>query len=155
MLINVLGSVQFVGSDIPYPILDIQYKSDYLYYPSLAGAVTVIYNGKLPNGIVLSREVLVGIFNGTMQYWNDKAIQDINVLLLPPVRIVPAYRSDPSGILCVISCNCNEGTTYIFTTALSAFSQEWNDTYGAGPQIEWYICNVCANYLGTFVPTQL
>ena len=62
----------------------------------------------------LTSENLLGIFNGSIRYWNDsqlvsnnKALQDVNE------SIIVTVRRDWSG------------TTSIFTRALAAFSANW------------------------------
>ena len=68
---------------------------------------------------MLTREAVVGIYNGTITHWNDTEIQQSNQnLSLPGHAIRVVARADFSG------------TTEIFTSALSSFSSEWNETYG-------------------------
>ncbi|XP_014672517.1 PREDICTED: receptor-type guanylate cyclase gcy-1-like [Priapulus caudatus] len=83
--------------------------------------VAVVFNlGREWNtNLNLSREVLVGIFNGTYLRWNNPSIQSINpTVIMPEKDILVVVRADDSG------------TTGIFTHALSAFSPHWNTTFG-------------------------
>jgi phosphate transport system substrate-binding protein len=101
-------------------------------FPMLAGAVVPIYNieGVTADDpvLVLDRTTLVGIYQGLITTWNDPAIAALNPDLaakLPASTITAVHRSDGSG------------TTEIFTNALSAFSQDWAATVGAGSSVEW------------------
>ena len=68
---------------------------------------------------MLSRDNIVGIYNGSITTWNDTSIAQLNPnSSLPDVPIRVIARADFSG------------TTEIFTAALSSFSRAWNDTYG-------------------------
>jgi phosphate transport system substrate-binding protein len=75
--------------------------------------------------LVLDRETLVGIYNGTVKTWNDPKIAALNPNLknLPAKPITAVHRSDGSG------------TTEIMTNALKSFHASW--TAGAGSAIEW------------------
>jgi phosphate transport system substrate-binding protein len=82
-------------------------------------------DAKVP-ALILDRQTLVDIYNGTLNKWNDPAIAGLNPDLadyLPDATITAVHRSDGSG------------TTEIFTKALSAFSPEW--TAGGASSIEW------------------
>lgn len=90
------------------------------------GAITIIYNAILDSGLVLTPEALVGIFNGTVKFWDDPLIQSYNPdVYLPPIPIMPVHRTDPSY------------ATLLFSEALSDFSQVWSLTFGAAPIINW------------------
>jgi class 3 adenylate cyclase/ABC-type phosphate transport system substrate-binding protein len=74
---------------------------------------------KLNGKLVLSRDHIVGIYNGTIIMWNDKALLAANPnITLPAKRIIIIARLDKSG------------TTEIFTSALSKISREWKAAYG-------------------------
>ena len=67
--------------------------------------------------------VLAGIYNGTIAYWDDAAIKAINPGVssqLPHQLIVPLHRSDSSG------------DTNLFTTYLSDTSPDWAKSVGSG-----------------------
>jgi len=135
------GTVDFAGSDSL--LSDAEYTSgkDLQMYPTLAGAVVMIYNIKLAQAIptpaagakalvlpaiVLDRPTLVGIYNSTITKWNDPAILALNPDwkdYLPAADIVSVHRSDGSG------------TTEIFTKALTSFSADWKA--GGASAIEW------------------
>lgn len=68
----------------------------------------------------LSLEVIVGIYNGTIRQWNDTIIANINPgAALPLKEIVVVARGDKAG------------STGIFTSCLSSYSEEWKNTYGS------------------------
>jgi len=69
--------------------------------------------------LMLTREQIVGIFNGSITNWNDPTFAKYNSgVSLPNAGIVPVVRFESSG------------STEIFTTALSAFSDAWATRYG-------------------------
>ena len=58
------------------------------------------YNLPGVDRLTLSRELIVGFYNGTITRWNDPAIQSLNSdVTLPDERIHVAARSDKSGML--------------------------------------------------------
>jgi phosphate transport system substrate-binding protein len=95
--------------------------------PMTAGAIVLAYN--LPDGpseLKLSREAYVGIFLGKITQWNDPAIAKANPgVTLPSTKIQPVVRSDGSG------------TTYVFTSHLSAISDAWKNGPGAGKSVNF------------------
>lgn len=135
------GTVDFAGSDSLLKAEEYIAGKDLQMYPTLAGAVVLIYNVKLAQAIptpaagakalvlpalVLDRATVVGIFNSTVKKWNDPAILALNPDwkdYLPSDDIVSVHRSDGSG------------TTEIFTKALASFSTDW--TAGGASAIEW------------------
>jgi phosphate transport system substrate-binding protein len=124
------GTVDFAGSDSLLKDEEYAAGKDLQMYPVLAGAVVPVYNitGLTADdpALILDGKTLVGIFNATIQQWNDPAIIALNPGLagkLPAENITVVHRADGSG------------TTEVFTRALSAFSPDW--TAGAGASIEW------------------
>jgi phosphate transport system substrate-binding protein len=135
------GTVDFAGSDSLLKDEEYTAGKDLQMYPTLAGAVVLIYNIKLAQAIptpaagataitlpalVLDRATLVGIYNSTITKWNDPAILALNPDwkdYLPAADIVSVHRSDGSG------------TTEIFTKALTSFSPDWKA--GGASAIEW------------------
>ena len=68
----------------------------------------------------LTRDIIVGIYNGTIQWWNDTNIQQVNPTFYFPERL-----------LTVVARGDNSGTTLLFTEALSSFSSEWKYNIGS------------------------
>jgi phosphate transport system substrate-binding protein len=98
-----------------------------VHIPMTLGAVTVTYN--LPGvatGLKLTPEVIAAMFNGTLRYWDDARIRQLNPgVALPHRGVIVAHRSDGSG------------TTYIFTDFLSSASAMWQRTIGTGKSVSW------------------
>jgi phosphate transport system substrate-binding protein len=121
------NTVDFAGSDSLVKDEEYTAGKDLQMYPMLAGAVVPIYNVEsITKTITLDGTVLAGIFSGTITKWNDPAIVGLNPgLNMPDAPITAVHRSDGSG------------TTEIFATALSAFSEQWKSNVGAGSSVEW------------------
>ncbi len=121
------NTLDFAGSDSVLSQAEYTSGKDLQMYPTLAGAVVLIYN--LPGvsqTLTLNGAVLAGIYNAKITKWNDPAIAVLNTgASLPDQPITAAHRSDGSG------------TTEIFTNALSAFSADWKSAVGAGTSVQW------------------
>jgi phosphate transport system substrate-binding protein len=102
-------------------------KDGVVLLPMTAGAIVLSYN--LPGvttDIKLSREAYVGIFLGKITSWNDPAITKSNPgVSLPDTKITVVSRSDGSG------------TTFVFTSHLSAISDGWKNGPGAGKSVNF------------------
>ena len=81
------GTVDFAGSDSLLKAEEYEAGKDLQMYPILAGAVVIIYNFKPARdypadfnvpALVLDRQTLVDIFNGTVNQWNDPKIIALN-----------------------------------------------------------------------------
>ena len=131
----IVGAVDFAGSDSLLNAEEYKAGKDLQMYPILAGAVVIIYNLKpakdyptdfrVPT-LVLDRQTLVDIYNGTVRTWNDPKIIALNPQLadyLPNAVITVVHRSDGSG------------TTELFTKSLTSFSPDW--TAGSATTINW------------------
>jgi phosphate transport system substrate-binding protein len=131
----IAGTVDFAGSDSLLKAEEYQAGEDLQMYPILAGAVVIIYNLKPARDypgvfetptLVLDRQTLVDIYNGTVNRWNDPRIIALNPRLdgyLPEAAITVMHRSDASG------------TTELLTKSLISFSPDW--TAGSASSIEW------------------
>ena len=89
-------------------------------YPNLFHCRAVVLAFYLPgiSSINLTRDHVVGIYNGTYREWNHPSLQEINHVDLPAAPIKVIARADKSG------------TTELFTSALSAFNANWESTFG-------------------------
>lgn len=99
-----------------------------LQFPTVLGALVVIVNlpGVESNKLRLSGEVVSGIFDGTISKWNDPKIAALNPgMKLPRMAIATVHRADGSG------------TTYVFTSYLSAVSAKWKSDVGANTSVNW------------------
>lgn len=95
---------------------------------TVGGAVVAAYNleelGDTP--LNLTGTVLADIFLGNITNWNDPAIAELNPnATLPDAEISVVHRSDGSG------------TTNIFTNYLAAVSPAWEESPGAGDELQW------------------
>jgi phosphate transport system substrate-binding protein len=120
-------TVDFGASDAPIDPAKLQ-SGDLLQFPTVMGAVVVIVN--LPdikeNQLKLTGPVLADIFAGKITKWNDPKLAELNAgLKLPNLAIAPVHRADGSG------------TTYVFTSYLSAVSPEWKSAVGANTSVNW------------------
>ena len=120
-------SVDFAGSDAPLQTSEAAAAPGTLHIPETIGAVTVTYNlPGIDKGLKLTGPVIADIFSGKVTKWNDQKITDINpTLSLPNQDIIVAHRSDGSG------------TTFVFTSYLSAVSSDWKTNVGAGKSVPW------------------
>jgi phosphate transport system substrate-binding protein len=124
----IAGTVDFGASD--GPMTDEQLKEakfKILHVPTVLGAVVPAYNIPGVSGEVkFTPQALAGIFLGTINKWNDKAITGANPGVNFPDRdIIVVHRSDGSG------------TTYIWTDYLSKVSPDWQGRVGKGASVNW------------------
>ncbi|MGB9709199.1 MAG: phosphate ABC transporter substrate-binding protein PstS [Infirmifilum sp.] len=126
------GVVDFAGSDVPMKTENWeQAKAKYgkvYQIPWISGGVAFVYN--IPEvgskRLKLSREALVGILLGKIEYWDDPVIKKDNPdLNLPHQKIIFVHRSEASG------------TTNIVTAYLSLISPEWKEKVGSGLTVKW------------------
>src|SRR5262249_6009712 len=69
---------------------------------------------------------LADIFAGTITKWNDPKLVELNRgVKLPSLAIAPVHRADGSG------------TTFVFTSYLSAVSPDWKSKVGASTSVNW------------------
>ena len=95
--------------------------------PMTGGEVVVGYNlpGN-PKGLKLPRDVYAAIFLGKITKWSDPKLKAANPgVSLPDTDITVVRRADSSG------------TTFVFTSHLSAISEEWKKGPGAGTTVNW------------------
>ncbi len=120
-------TVDFGASDAPVPS-DKLVASKLLQFPTVMGAVVPIVNipGVEADKLKLTGELLADIYDGRITKWNDPRIAEINGgLTLPGLAIAPVYRADGSG------------TTFVFTSYLSAVSAAWKGKVGAATSVKW------------------
>jgi phosphate transport system substrate-binding protein len=120
-------SVDFGASDAPMGDATLT-AGNLLQFPTVMGAVVVIVN--LPRvregDLKLTGETLAAIFAGKIRKWNDPRLAEVNPdITLPNISIAPVHRFEPSG------------TSYVFTSYLSAASPEWKSELGAGTTVKW------------------
>ena len=127
------NQADFGASDSPNVFREIapevapEKESDYLFFPSVVGAVVPIVN--LPgfgDNVAFTPEALAGIYLGKIKKWNDPALVEANRgRRLPDLDIVVVHRADGSG------------TSFAWTDYLSKTSAEWKNRVGAGLAPKW------------------
>ncbi len=120
-------TVDFGASDAPMDKAKLQ-SGNLLQFPTVMGAVVPIVNipGVTDNGLKLTGEVLADIYLGKITKWDDPKIAEINQgVKLPSLAIASVHRADGSG------------TSFVFTSYLSAVSPEWKDKVGAATSVSW------------------
>ena len=126
----IAGTVDFGASD--FPLNDDQTKQAeaaggaVVHIPVTMGAVSVGYNVPGVDKLQLDGATLSEIYMGTITKWNDPKIAAINKgVKLPSTPVVVVHRSEGSG------------TTFIFTSYLSAVSADWKSKVGAAGSVKW------------------
>lgn len=129
------GTVDFGASD--GAMTDDQLKAaqancggNILHIATALGGLAVTYNiPELATGtdvLKFTPDTLVGIFMGTITNWkDDKLVADNPQLANIDQPIAVVHRSDGSG------------TTNIFTSYLTAVSEDWSKNVGAGNSVNW------------------
>lgn len=128
------GRKQIQAKTVTFGATDIPQKEAYLdqygfvQFPMVMGGIVPIVNleGVSGSDLTLSGETLANIYLGKIKKWDDAAIAALNPKAkLPSLPIIVIRRSDGSG------------TTFNFTTYLSAVSSEFKSKVGAGEAVEW------------------
>ena len=122
------GLVNFGASDAAMTDDEIKaVKDGVVLLPMTAGSIVLSYNVPgAPAEVRLSRQAYVGIFLGKITSWDDPIIAKANGgAKLPSTKITVVTRSDGSG------------TTFVFTTHLSAINPAWKAGPGAGKSVNF------------------
>ncbi|KAJ3091988.1 Phosphate-binding protein PstS 1 [Quaeritorhiza haematococci] len=110
--------------------------------PILASGLALIYYiPDLPSTyeLTLSREVIVGMFNGTITSWNDSAILNLNPALQPYINNAAAVTGTADVKLVVRSSG--SGSTEVWSKGLASISSEWKAKYGVFSDPKWPVWN--------------
>jgi phosphate transport system substrate-binding protein len=121
------NTVDFGASDKPLGQDELK-KNDLVQFPAVIGGIVPIVNlpGIKDGQIKFDGATLGAIFLGTIKMWNDPALEKINAgVKLPATPITVVHRSDGSG------------TTFNFTTYLSAVNSDWQSKVGANQAVDW------------------
>ena len=121
------GLVDFGASDAAMTDAEMAaVKNGVVLLPMTAGSIVLTYNIPGVTELKLSRAAYTGIFLGKITQWNDPAIAKANPgVTLPDTKITVVSRSDGSG------------TTFVFTSHLSAISPDWQKGPGAGKAVSF------------------
>ena len=124
-------TVDFGASDAPMAPDKLE-SGKLLQFPTVIGAVVPIVNipGVKPGQLKLTGELLAAIYLGQITKWNDPKLVEMNSgVKLPSSAIAPVYRADGSG------------TTFVFTSYLSAVEPAWKEKVGASTSVKWVVGN--------------
>lgn len=120
-------TVDFGASDMPLKPEELD-KDHMVQFPAIVGGVVPVVNieGVKGGEMKVNGELLANIYLGKIKNWNDPAIANLNPgVKLPSLPITVVRRSDGSG------------TTFLFTSYLSAVSPEWKEKVGANTAVAW------------------
>lgn len=120
------GVVDFAGTDSLVKPEDVaKYKGAFLYFPTVAAPITIVYNLSGVSKLQFTPDTLAQIFEAKITKWNDPAIKADNPgVTLPSTDITVVHRADGSG------------TTSNFTKYLTAAAPStW--TLGTGDTVPW------------------
>jgi phosphate transport system substrate-binding protein len=120
-------TVDFGASDAPMAPNKLE-SGKLLQFPTVMGAVVIVVNvpGVEMNKLKMSGEMLADIYAGKIKKWNDPKLVEMNKgVTLPNLAIAPVYRADGSG------------TSFVYTSYLSAASPTWKSSVGAGTSVRW------------------
>lgn len=116
-------TVDFGASDAPLNYAQRTAAAGVMTVPESAGGVVPLYNvaGTGETHLNFNGTLLAQIFMGTITNWNNSELQHLNPTAhLPNATITVVHRSDGSG------------TTFIFTSFLTADDSAWATAYGKG-----------------------
>jgi len=119
--------VQFGASDVAMKDEEISRVGNGVFMlPMTAGSIVLAYNVPNVAELKLSQQNLVDILLGKITNWNDPVLATDNPgVTFPDLPIKVVYRSDGSG------------TTAVFTSNLSAMSEDWKNSVGDGKTVQW------------------
>jgi phosphate transport system substrate-binding protein len=124
----IAGTVVIGASDAFMTNTQVAQNPGILNIPILISSQYVSYNIPGLNGQTLkfNGTVLAGIFNGSINNWNNSQITALNPgVTFPSHTVVPVHRSDGSG------------DTNMFTEFLSKSDSWWNNNVGFGTNVNW------------------
>ena len=120
-------TVDFGASDAPLSPDQLSACHGCVVIPWALAGLSIPYN--VPGAgarLKLSGPVLVNIYLGRITNWSDPTIKKLNpTAKLPDLKITPVYRSDGSG------------STYAYTSYLSAVSAQWKSKVGVNTSVNF------------------
>ncbi len=122
------GTVNLGGSDAYMSSSLAKANPSVMNIPILISYQYITYNvpGLGVSNLNLSASMIAGMYNGSIQYWDNSAISAANPgATLPHQAIVPVHRSDGSG------------DTFMFTSFLSKANSWWGSNVGASTNPNW------------------
>lgn len=121
------ATVNFSASDMPLKPDELRTFGLIQFPVAAGGLVPVVHlDGIAPGQLRLTGALLADIYLGKITEWNDPAIKAVNPgLALPDLKIVVVHRGDRSG------------STFNWTSYLSAVSAQWREQVGSGLTVKW------------------
>ncbi len=121
------GGVDFALTDIPlteFELEQLRLTQTPLFY---CGVVVVVNLPGIGDGALrLSDKAVSAIFAGEISRWRDPEVLRTNEgASVPDLPIIVVHRTDTSG------------TSFVFTSFLSAASQTWANRFGLGSRLSW------------------
>lgn len=96
--------------------------------PFLNGNIVVVFNLEGIKNLNLTPKIIAKIYLGDVVYWDDEEIVNLNPNVpLKHIKITPIHRYDGSG------------TTLIFSTFLSSYSEKWRNLIGSSRAPQWSV----------------
>jgi len=120
-------TVDFGASDKPLKP-EVLNASGLFQFPTVIGGVVPVVNipGMKPGQIHITGAVLADVYMGEIKNWNDPKLAALNKgLKLPNLPITVVHRADGSG------------TSFIYTSYLSAKNPTWASKVGASDSVAW------------------
>jgi phosphate transport system substrate-binding protein len=154
------GKVQFLAGAFSYAASDAALSeeeaqagsprcvegSEAINLPVYVSPLVLIFNIEGIDTLQLDAAAVAGIFNGTIEQWNDPALAALNPgVPLPAERLVAVHRSDDSG-------TTENFTDYLHQAAPEAWPEEPSNTFpysGEGAQGNSGVVNAVANGTNT------
>jgi phosphate transport system substrate-binding protein len=122
------GIAQIGASDAYMADAQMKKSPGILNIPLAVSSQMINYNlpGLNDKHLKLSGPALAAIYSGTVKFWDDPILKQLNPGLdLPHQGIIPVHRTDGSG------------DTFIFSQYLSFSTPTWSDAVGFGTTISW------------------
>lgn len=120
-------TIDFGNTDMPLASAELA-KAKLVQFPVAFIAIVPVVNlpAIAPGVLTLDGPVLADLYLGKIRRWNDPAIARLNPgVKLPDLPVIVVHRSDGSG------------TTFHFTSYLSAVSPAWKSEAGTGTAVAW------------------
>jgi phosphate transport system substrate-binding protein len=120
-------TVDFGASDAPLTAEELE-QAGLVQFPMVVGGVVPVVHvaGVGPGKLRLTPELLAALYLGEIKSWDDERLRAENPdLKLPKQDVAVVRRADGSG------------TTWMFTSYLSAVSSEWKSKVGADKAVDW------------------
>src|SRR5262249_29038961 len=120
-------TVDFGASDAPLSPDQLDACKGCVVIPWALAGLSIPYNVPgVDKRLRLFGPVLANIYLGNITNWNDPAIKALNPgVNMPDLKITPVYRSDGSG------------STYAYTSYLSAVSPQWKSKVGVNTSVNF------------------